>query len=233
MDGDELDFGTDLSALFFDSSYVEQTVTLPSGRSMAFLALKTSRTDPDLTGQILWPGCTLLMHWLDRHIAEFHGKSVIELGAGTGICSLFIAKHEQPSQILATDGSMPVIDLITQNITFHQLSSLVKSSQMKWTPDDIQRVNTFGPFDFVIGSEIAYDESCIEDLVQTVAALLGDSGRFVIGHIDRYAQTTRLLYAQLTAAGFVLIDQTPWDDLVAFQMDLIVGSVLVWSKASQ
>jgi predicted nicotinamide N-methyase len=229
---DDFDNGADLAALFFNSNYVEQTVDLPSGRSMPYLALKTARTDPDLTGQILWPGCTLLLHWLDRNVDLFQDKRSVELGAGTGICSLFVARYGQPLSILATDGSSPVIELVTRNVNFHKLSESVSCCEMKWTSEDVSSVIAkFGQFDFVIGSEIAYDESCIQSLVDSVKSLLNDTGRFVIGHIDRYAQTTRLLYRQLEDAGFVKEAESLWDELVDFRMELIVGSVMVWKKS--
>jgi predicted nicotinamide N-methyase len=216
--------GADLAALFFDSSYVEQHLDLPSGRRITYLALWTAYTDPDLTGQILWPGCILLMHWIDRHISVFNNRSVIEIGAGTGVCSLFIATHGNPSSVLATDGSAPVVELIERNVAFHCRSGSVQVRTMRWTRAACRGVCAeFGKFDFVIGSEIAYDENYVEALVDSVDDLLSPGGRFIIGHIERYAQTTRALHSKLARSGFVKDEEADWNNLVGYKMALIVG----------
>jgi predicted nicotinamide N-methyase len=219
--------GDDLFNLFFDSNYVEQVLGLPSGREMRFLALKTARTDPDLTGQILWPGCVLLLHWLDRNLDRFRDRSVVELGAGTAVCSLFLALNSDPRVVVATDGSPHVLELIERNIELHKKSEIVKAVRLQWRGHDCGE-----RFDFVIGSEIAYDENCIGALVETVGALLCENGCFVIGHIDRYAQTTRALMERLEGSGFVKEEEIGWDELMSYQMELIVGSVMVWRRAT-
>jgi 2-polyprenyl-3-methyl-5-hydroxy-6-metoxy-1,4-benzoquinol methylase len=171
------------------------------------------------------------MHWLDRHIKVFDNRSVIDIGAGTGICSLFIAAHGNPLSVLATDGSELVVELIGKNVAFHHRSESVKFRAMRWTGDACRCVCAeFGKFDFVIGSEIAYDENCVEELVDSVDGLLNPGGRFVIGHIDRYARTTRALHSKLERSGFVKEEEVHWRDLVGFQMELIEGSVLVLKR---
>ena len=228
---DRLDQGSDLFELFFNSNYVEQTVTLRSGRVVPFLALKTAFTDCDLTGQILWPGCSLLMSWLDRHIDIFKSKTVIEVGAGTGICAVFVARYGDPTLSVATDGSEPIIDLMEKNAALHKTGEKVRCEHMRWIPEDYERVVAeHGKFDFVIGSEIAYNENCIEGLVDSVDALLKEDGRFVIGHIDRYAKVTRALMAKMERSGFEKESETDWDELMDAKMELIVGSVIVWKR---
>lgn len=230
-DEDAIDQGSDLFELFFNRNYVEQSIPLPSGRTMTFLALKTAFTDCDLTGQILWPGCSLLLTWLDRHIDMFKSKKVIEVGAGTGVCAVFVAKFGDPALSVATDGSEPVIDLMEKNAELHGKNGVVPCEQMRWIPEDYERVLAeHGKFDVVMGSEIAYNENCIEGLVDSVSALLKEDGRFVIGHIDRYAKVTRALMEKMERSGFEKESETDWSDLMDYKMELIVGSVIVWKR---
>lgn len=231
MDETEVDDGADLFNLFFNSDYVEQTVPLPSGRSMSFLGLKAAFTDSDLTGQILWPGCTLLLRWIDRNLDVFAGKSVIEVGAGTAVCALMVARHGTPTRVMATDGSEPVTELMAKNAKLHEVDNIFTCKRMRWIPEDWEPIiGSHGRYNFVIGSEIAYDEGCIDGLVEAVDALLAPGGRFVIGHIDRYARVTRALLAKMDEVGFEKECEVPWGELVEYEMELIVGSVIVWKR---
>lgn len=225
------DEGNDMFTLFFNSDYKEQPLELTSGNQITFLALKTAFTDSDLTGQILWPGCSLLLNWLDRNVSIFKDKTVVEVGAGTGICAVFATKFGNAAKGLATDGSEPLVDLMQKNIDLHGMADKVTCTQMKWIKEHWDKVVAeHGQFDFVIGSEIAYDENCVEGLIDTVDALLKPGGRFIIGHIDRYAMTTRSLLAKLARSGYEKEAEVPWGDLMTYTMELIVGSVMVWKR---
>ena len=226
--------GLDICELFFNSDYEKQEIILPSGRKMSFLGLTANMTDSDLTGQILWPGCTLLMHWLDKNMQLFHGKTGVEVGAGTAICSTFIAKYGEPKQIIATDGSPPVCELMQKNIDLHPGLKNISCCVLDWGTEPTERFleeKCHGEqFDFVYGSEIAYNENCVEGLVTTARILLKPNGLFVIGHIDRYAQTTRAFFRELKNQNFELESEVPWDDLINYRMELIVGSVYVFKR---
>ena len=57
-------------------------------------ALNSASTDYDLTGQVIWQAAHIMSIWfLDKFLPEFRNKSVLELGAGPGLCGL-IAAHE-------------------------------------------------------------------------------------------------------------------------------------------
>lgn len=232
---DESQNGLDMFDLFFNDDYEKQEINLPSGRVMSFLGLKAATVDSDLTGQILWPGCTLLMHWLDKNIDIFNNKTAIELGAGTAICSAFIAKFGSPQKVIATDGSEPVIDLMNKNIDLLPDAKNIHSKLLKWNKESCSTLlNEEFPngekFDFVFGSEIAYNENCVEDLVDTADKLLKEDGKFIVGHIDRYAQTTRAFFNKLERSKFSLLEKVPWDDLVNYKMELIVGAVYIFQR---
>lgn len=225
------DQGAAMFDLFTDRHYIEQSVPLKSQREMKFMALKTSNTDPDLTGQILWPGCTLLLNWIDMHSDIFEGKSVIELGAGTAVCSIFIAKYGKASKVVATDGSDLVVELMDENLELHPDIKQCSAKLLKWSTETARElVQETEKFDYVIGSEIAYNENCVEDLVNTIDELLKPDGLFIIGHIDRYAQTTRAMYRKLEKSNFVKSMEYPWDDILDYRMELIVGSVISFER---
>ena len=53
-------------------------------------ALKTSSTDYDLTGQIIWKAADILSKYILDGFGEreLKGKTVLELGSGPGLCAL-------------------------------------------------------------------------------------------------------------------------------------------------
>ena len=106
------------------------------------------------------------------------------------------------------------MELIQNNIDLYKGTKNITCELLKWNKECREPfAEKNGKFDFVIGSEIAYNENCVEDLVETMNILLKPNGRFIIGHIDRYAQTTRALYKKLENSGFIKEAEFPWDSL--------------------
>lgn len=66
----------------------------------------------DMTGLCLWPVSFLVVEWL-LSISNLHMKSVLDLGAGCGICSLVAARLG--ATVTATDGNTDAVELIREN----------------------------------------------------------------------------------------------------------------------
>lgn len=213
--------------LFTNRNYDIQTIKLPSNKELIFKALISSETDPDLTGQILWPGCKLLLTWIDKNIDYFDNKKIVELGSGIAICSLFIAKYGKSKKIVTTDGSDIVIDLIKENSKLAGCDN-VECELLSWGRMSSKSfVEEHETFDIVMGSEIAYNENCIDALVITVNELLSNDGVFIIGHIDRYGQVTRYFFNKLHEYNLTIERSYKWDDIMDYRMELIEGSVYI------
>ena len=213
--------------LFTNKSYQIQSIEMPSGRKMEFNALISSETDADLTGQIIWPGCKLLLTWIDKNLDFFKNKKVVELGCGIAICSLFLSKFGEPSFVTATDGNEIVVDLMKDNAKLADCKN-VDCEIMKWGNEIANEFKEkHGVFDIVMGSEIAYNENCIDPLVETINALLSPNGRFLIGHIFRYGRVTRYLFKRLDDEGFEVEKEIHWDELMNYRVEAIEGSVFI------
>ena len=229
MDSNEILDGF-LSELFTNLNYTEHFIELPSKKTIKFKALPSSSTDPDLTGQIIWPGCTMLINYIDQNLNLFQNKKCIEIGAGIAICSLFVNKFSLPSLIIATDGSDIVCDLIKENSNLENCKDLI-SIELKWGNEESKKiVEKYGQFDIVFGSEIAYNENCIDSLVETINILLSKNGIFVIGHINRFYRVTRYLFEKLENFNFIIDTEIPWDNILNYKMDLIDGSVYIFKR---
>jgi predicted nicotinamide N-methyase len=93
------------------------TGTVTDTLSIKILQSPAACTDPDLTGQLLWPVSRLLSHYLASDCIDLRGKSVLELGAGgTGLPSI-VASQCGAATVIATDGNDGlVLDLLRQNM---------------------------------------------------------------------------------------------------------------------
>ena len=62
------------------------------------------------------------------------GKSILELGAGTGFLSIFCAKHLGAQRVLATDGSQMVISDLKSNLHLNglEVSELIQTAILQW-----------------------------------------------------------------------------------------------------
>ncbi|EAX87396.1 hypothetical protein TVAG_193910 [Trichomonas vaginalis G3] len=216
--------------LFTNTEYKLQHIEMPSGRSIDFNALISSNTDPDLTGQIIWPGCKLFLTYIDGNLDWFKGKSCIELGSGIAICTLFLTKFGAPKLAIATDGNKLVVDLMKSNAELSGCKN-IKCKYLHW---GVEAADAFkaqnGIFDIVMGSEIVYDEACVDPLVVTINSLLSQDGRFIVGHIFRYNRVTRYFMKRMDETGFELEKEIKWDDIMNYRMEMIEGSVLIFRR---
>ncbi|KAK6420695.1 hypothetical protein LTR95_016910 [Oleoguttula sp. CCFEE 5521] len=88
------------------------------------------------------------------------GKSVLELGCGTGFLSILCAKQLEASHVTATDGDQGVVEQLKDNLFLNDLDDGTKvySSVLKWghglkgtwVEDDFDE----HPYDTVIGADI-------------------------------------------------------------------------------
>ena len=105
------------------------------------------------------------------------GKSILELGAGTGYVSLLCAKHLEASHVIATDGSDDVVASLSTNFYLNNLqdSTVIEGKELKWGQALIggehPEWNGGRTIDLVLGADLTYDGSGIPALVSTFGDL--------------------------------------------------------------
>lgn len=175
----EDDFDLSIGDLFMIKDYKEEKFGFGSSVVSAKVSV-ASCTDHDLTGQIIWPGTTILGHFLDsfgKRILD--GKSCIELGAGAGVTGLLAGQFA--SSLVLTDHNDEVLSLLEQNLElnrprFTHMSSAASSSvaKLEWSdklPAELDKACP-GGFDVVIGSDIVYSCNAADALTKTMKELL-------------------------------------------------------------
>lgn len=93
-----------------------------------------------------------------------HGRTILELGAGTGFLSILCAKYLEARFVLATDGNVDVIRDLDSNIVLNQVedTNLITTTVLEWghIPSEIFRNNLEGThtYDLILGADVV---SCI------------------------------------------------------------------------
>ena len=72
----------------------------------------------------LWWSSLQLAEWLTRHDASFEDAAVLEVGAGTGLCSLAIATASRSARVVASDVSEAGLKLLRSAVAAQALSNV-------------------------------------------------------------------------------------------------------------
>ncbi|CAN6478841.1 unnamed protein product [Victoria cruziana] len=147
-------------------------------------------------GACLWDCAIVLAHYLPS--VPLAGKSVVELGAGTGLPGLTAAKLGS-SRVILTD--LPeLLPGLRRNVEANDLvDGCVDVRPLRWGDDG--DCSTLGPpFDVVLMSDLLYDVSASSALCRSIRALSDDRTLILLSYELR-AGTTEC-FQVLRRAGF-------------------------------
>lgn len=123
-------------------SYVTYTPSMlnTSGRRAHTPAQITLLESRDLisasgtTGLRTWEAALHLGQFLNANPPLILGKSILELGTGTGYVSILCAKFLAPSLVIASDGSDYVVENLPENFFLNSLqdSERIRAMDVKW-----------------------------------------------------------------------------------------------------
>ncbi|KAI0799529.1 S-adenosyl-L-methionine-dependent methyltransferase [Xylaria sp. FL0064] len=149
----------------------EPTITLLERRNL----ISGSRT----TGHRTWEAALHLGSYLltDAGHCLVKGKSVLELGAGTGFLAILCAKHLGARHVTTTDGDESVVDYLKENLVLNGIEDeRLVAARTLWWGDELKGTwvedeCSSDPYDVVIGADITYDKEAIKALVRTLRQL--------------------------------------------------------------
>ena len=145
------------------------------------------------TGLTLWRASSILCNFLCRHYKTcIEKKSILELGAGIGLCGIVCYSMGKCNRVVMTDGDTDVLESMRYNVQINirppeicntitsletDMDELLPCRQLIWGQDQqLQDFKSYwGTFDVIIGSDIIYQEAIIDPLFQTVRDLLTPS----------------------------------------------------------
>eukprot|EP00029_Vermamoeba_vermiformis_P003270 TRINITY_DN13664_c0_g1_i1.p1 TRINITY_DN13664_c0_g1~~TRINITY_DN13664_c0_g1_i1.p1 ORF type:complete len:243 (+),score=18.38 TRINITY_DN13664_c0_g1_i1:22-729(+) len=157
----------------------------------------------DVTGIKIWAGAILLCHYIKQNKEIFKNKSLIELGAGTGLPSLY-ASHYCGSPLFVTDGNDEVLDVLNQNVALNitdkdRLQTMKLYWENKTDMDAALKTTNNKGFDIILGADIIYTQEAVLPLLNTVDQMLAPDGIFALVYISRFTRLDEYLLKEATA----------------------------------
>ncbi len=153
------------------------------------IVLKTNRVPYGIS---LWPGAIALAHEVADRPGDFAGRSVLELGSGTGLPGIVAAG--QGARVVQTDHEELVLDLCCRNGARNDVRG-VEYRLADWTAwTDPER------YDWIIGADVLYVEDLHADLRRIFEQNLAPGGRVLIA--DPFRKMSLRLLDTLEAAGW-------------------------------
>lgn len=180
-----------------------------AGRDWAILHAGLMLTPPDEVkyfdnplpyGVALWPSAIALASEMEARATELRGKTVLELGAGTGLPGL-VASHAG-AHVVQTDYETMALFICGLNGERNGVEG-VDVRKVNWKEwDDDQR------YDFIIGSDILYADTLHPALTGIFAGNLAPGGRVLL--TDPLRALSLGLLESLHGTGWD-IEMTKWN----------------------
>ncbi len=151
-------------------------------------------------GVALWPSAIALAHEVATRAGAVRGRSVLELGAGTGLPGIVAATLG--GRVVQTDRDELALSVCRRNGERNR-AGVIEYRLAEWTAwDDLTR------YDWILGSDILYGEPLHPELRRIFDANLAPGGRVLLADPCR-AASLRLLEA-MEADGWGIV-MTRWD----------------------
>jgi predicted nicotinamide N-methyase len=164
-------------------------------------------------GASVWRAAISLGRWLEaEHNAaargEFllAGKSVLELGAGTGLTSVVCARLGA-ERVVCTDGDEALLPLTERNVSANLRSEVrrrCRVMRLRWGHEgDVRAARAAcgarGP-DVVVAADVVYRPTTFGPLVHSLGRLMRAGAKLWLGYTNRFA-TDALFFEQLERSG--------------------------------
>ena len=159
--------------------------------------LSKNSTQSDSTGCRIYIGAHVMSQFLASNLAKdlLTNKNVLELGCGTGLVGLVCLYNNTLKKLILTDGNNNACNIAQLNISSIGLNptqqNQIYCKQLIWNSDPqyslnfINNENNSQPFDVILGCELMYYKTDMNQLLHTVLNLTNYNGIFIHSHVFR------------------------------------------------
>jgi predicted nicotinamide N-methyase len=151
--------------------------------------------DPDRRapyGVVLWPAAIALAHEIATRATEFRGKTVLELGAGTGLPGIVAASLG--ASVVQTDRHELILHVCRLNGERNHLTGI------EYRLADWAEWKDEAHYDWIVASDILYADTQHESLRRIFKSNLARNGRLLLS--DPYRPPSLPLLEGLEASGW-------------------------------
>jgi len=183
---------------YFHKEYETDTSDLViRGRSFSFLIPKSIDrfVDPDdvfhnfpLWSKI-WEASIVLADYLSGITAE-QGKRFLEIGSGLGLAGIVASSFGH--QVTMTEYNTDALNFARANaqINLHSVDSNLKITELDWSKPQLE-----GLFDYIVGSEIIYNERDFQPILGLFKTYLRPGGEIILA--ERLRKTSIEFFRQM------------------------------------
>mmetsp|Transcript_22505 Transcript_22505/g.29439 ORF Transcript_22505/g.29439 Transcript_22505/m.29439 type:complete len:246 (-) Transcript_22505:107-844(-) len=172
-----------------------------------FLADLESRQE-EISGRRLWPGSLILAQYLNNFQQLVEGKTIMELGAGSGICSM-LARRLGSSFVAVTDGDEECIDLMRKNLNTNDFGddTGIQCFHMRWGDSKSlaafkEKCSAAQKFDTIIAGDVLYKRDLLQPFFSTTKEFLDENGQLILCHLPRAGVEHALVKEFIESEGF-------------------------------
>eukprot|EP00743_Colponemidia_sp_Colp-15_P008409 GILK01009136.1.p1 GENE.GILK01009136.1~~GILK01009136.1.p1 ORF type:complete len:246 (-),score=33.71 GILK01009136.1:187-888(-) len=191
------------SNLFLNEDYTLQSFDFKDV-TQKVLCLKSACTDFDLTGQVVWPAAFILSSFIVQHPDIFQSKSVLEVGAGVGLCGLLASRYALHTVL--TDHNDTVLKVLTRNAQEHTTApESIQCVKLDWGVNiDEFKQTCPKPFQVIIGADVVHWPDSVKPLFETVKALMStaEPSVLLLSYISRSSSNDAALDKYSRELGF-------------------------------
>lgn len=140
---------------------------------------------------------------------RYHPLEILELGTGTGLTGLALARTIQRTSVLLTDVA-EVEALVNRNIASNKTASgsSVQFRPLDWS-DQMPSAISERRFDLIIASDVTYNPDSSEDLVGTIATIAESSpAALVLIAMKKRHASEHVFFRLMTKSMFSIIAKT-------------------------
>lgn len=135
-----------------------------------------SKISEGTTGLNVWEAALAICEWAIHNIESIRDQNILELGSGTGLSGLVIAKCCRPAFMTVTDGNNKVLDYLAENVKNNAVNDIkIKVLKVDWVSiadgepntEFSEHLESIKP-NLIIAADVIYDNTLFQPLCETL-----------------------------------------------------------------